>query len=76
MWSNFIEEFFSLKSISKEGLTPHCKPCAKVYRRKYYEKIYDLEKKYRSEKKDSIKQYYLENRDKSNSRKKKFEKEI
>ena len=59
-----MKSYFHKHSISKDGIQSQCKPCRKIYRRKYYEKNDDLEKNYRFENKDRIKQYYLENRDK------------
>ena len=46
-----LKSIFYEKSRSKDGLTPHCKPCRKKYRKKIYFELYDLEikrrKKYR-----------------------------
>ena len=56
--NNSLKSIFRKNKNMSDGLTPHCKPCAKVYRRKIYEKNYDSEKKYRLENKECIKQKY------------------
>ena len=57
-----LESNFHRKLRSKDGLTPHCKPCRKIYRKKYRNEHYDSEiirrRKYRDdneEKTDYIK---------------------
>ena len=67
---------FSLKSNfhknknMKDGLQPYCKSCKKEYRKKYYIEHRDLElechKKYRSDNKNKIDEYF-KNRKKSDS---------
>ena len=55
----------------EDGLQPHCKSCKKEYRRKYYIEHHDLElechKKYRSDTKDKIIEYF-KTRKKSDSK--------
>ena len=55
---------------SKDGLTPHCKFCRKNCRQNCYYDHYDLEinrpRKLRFENKDKIKKYNSENRDNMN----------
>ena len=54
--SNFLRE-----SRSEDGLTPHCKPCQKIYRKKYYNELYDLEinrrRNYRVDNKETMNEY-------------------
>ena len=54
--SNFLE-----KKTEINGLTQHCKPCRKIYRKKIYNEHYDLEinrrRNYRIDKKEKINDY-------------------
>ena len=38
-----LKSNFHKKSRSKDGLIPHCRPCRKIYRKKFYNDNFDLE---------------------------------
>ena len=38
-----LKSYFHRDIKKNDGLTPHCKLCRKIYRKKYYNEDYDLE---------------------------------
>ena len=51
---------FHKKPRFKDGLTPHCKPCRKIYRKNYYNEHYDLEINRRRKDRVDIKEKLIE----------------